>query len=286
MLVPGKKSSKVINAHIILTLICIFSLQCLFLNLSIAKANAVNEEYAIKPGDEISINIKGYEDYSKTVIVGQDGKVIYLSNKKVQAEGLTLLQFGKQIEYMLQPYISSPQVDISMKRTEVIIKPGDIINIIVKDNENYNQTVTVQPNGKIQYLKFGDIQVAGLTASQIKTQIENILRGQLFAPEVTISTKPEDYVIKPGDTVNITVAGNQKYDQISTVQQDGQISHLLLGIMKASGKTASMLQTEITEKLKPSIAEPKVLVSVQQGIESAEVVKTEERIPCQFWRHS
>lgn len=292
MLVPGKKSSGVINAHTILTLICIFSLQCLFLNLSIAldnsnssnylptkgiiKKNAVKEEYVIKPGDEISISVKGYEGYSKTAIVGQDGKVIYLSNRKLQAEGLTLLQFEKQIEYMLQPYVSSPQIDISVKQTEVIIKPGDIINIIVKENEDYNQTVTVQKNGKIQYLKFGDIQVAGLTTSQIKTQIENILRELIFAPEVTVSTKPEDYVIKLGDTVNITVAGNQKYDQTSTVQQNGQIFHPLLGIIKASGKTAPMLQDEITEKLKPSIAEPQVLVSVQQGMELVKEFKPEE----------
>jgi len=299
MLTPDKNTFRVSNKYIIPILICIFSF--FFVSHSIAvttesnsnkrklstatatakenKVATVNEEeQIINPGDEISIKVDGYEDYSKTIVVDQDGQVSYLSQAKLSVGGAPISKFRKLIEYILQPYVSSPNIDIKVKQVQQYIKAGDILNIIVTDNEEYNQSVIVQKNGKIKYQKFGEIQAAGLTTLKLKTNIENILRKQIFSPEVKISTDLEDYIIKPNDIVTISVMENPQYDQTLTVQQNGEILYPTIGTIKASGKTKSMLKDEITEKLKTLITAPQVNVDVKPGKELAEEVKPEEEM--------
>ena len=295
MLTPDKKTFTVSNRYIIPILICIFSF--FFISHSIAvttesnsnklklstanenKVATVNEEnQIINPGDEISIKVEGYEDYSKTVVVDQDGQVSYLSQAKLSVGGASISKFRKLIEYILQPYISSPNIDIKVKQVQQYIKAGDVLNIIIKDNEEYNQTVIVQKNGKIKYQDFGEIQAAGLTTLKLKTNIEDILQKQIFSPEVKISANLEDYIIKPNDIVTISVMENPQYDQTLTVQQNGQILYPTIGTIKASGKTKSMLKDEITEKLKTFITAPQVNVDVKPGTELLEEVKPEEEM--------
>jgi polysaccharide export outer membrane protein len=239
------------------------------------------EEYKIKSGDEVTIIVDGYEDYSKTFTVDQDGKLTYLSLGSFQAEGSTQSQLQKQIEYVLQPYVSLPKVTISVKKADMVVKIGDMVNIIVKGDEDNSQTVVVQKNGRIKYLDFDEIQVAGLKTSEIKTEIENKLKEIISKPEVTISTEPKDYVFQSGDTVNITVTDNQKYNYTSIIGIDGQIIHPILGELKISGKTADMIQNQIKEALKPYISDPKVNVSGKKQMkaltETVEEEKPEEK---------
>jgi len=296
MLTSDKKAIRVSNKYVIPILIFIFSflLLCSSIavtmpsnsdNLNLPTAAEINkkttsqpEDQIIKPGDEITIDVKGYEDYSKTLVVDQAGNVSYLSRKKLPAGGLSIGLFKKQIESFLQPYVSSPIVDIKVKQVQQYIKTGDMINIIVKDNEDYNQTVMVQKNGKIHYQKFDEIQAAGRTTAQLRTDIENILQQITYLPEVTISTDPADYIIKPNDIVTINVIGNPQYDQIATVQRNGQISHPKLGVIKASGKTESMLKDELTGKLKPFVTAPQVKVFIKPGKELAEEAIPQEEM--------
>ncbi|GAB6139483.1 hypothetical protein JCM14076_02120 [Methylosoma difficile] len=73
----------------------------------------------------------------------------------------------------------------------------------------------------------------------------------------------ENYAINPGDLLEITVWDEEKLHKEVRVLPDGTISFPLSGVIKVAGKSAGAIQTELTEKLKPYIAEPVVNVSVK-----------------------
>ena len=236
------------------------------------------EETKIGIGDEVTIIVKGYDDFSKTVKVDNNGRLQYLPMIFLEAEGLTPSQLKSKIEYTIQPYISSPEVDISVKKVESIAKIGDMLNIIVKGYEDYSQTVEIQKDGRINYLNFGEIQVGGLKTSEIKKIIEDRLKKVISNPEVTISINPEDYILKPGDLVSLNVIDNPKYDYRSKIGKNGKIIHPILGELKVSGKTASMIREQVVELLKPYIVNPNVNVSFEKEVAIAgEVKELEEK---------
>ena len=223
----------------------------------------------------------------------------------LQAEGLTQSQLQKQIEYVLQPYVSLPKVTISVKKTEMVAKIGNMVNIIVKGYEDYSQMVEVQKSGLIKYLDFDEIQVAGLKTSEIKTKIENKLKEIISKPDVTISIESKDEVLKPyisepkvkvsdkketpalietveeekpkpekkeymistGDLISIIVKDNGNYNLDVIVQPDGQISYPSLGEFQAVGFTESQIAQNIASKLVSYISNPLVNVTIKGKVD-------------------
>ena len=71
-----------------------------------------------------------------------------------------------------------------------------------------------------------------------------------------------DYVIGPGDTLEINVFNEPKFSGKLPVRPDGMISITLVGDITASGYTPMQLGQEITSRLKKLITDPSVTVSV------------------------
>jgi polysaccharide biosynthesis/export protein len=72
----------------------------------------------------------------------------------------------------------------------------------------------------------------------------------------------EDFIIGPGDTLNIYVWHEQDLSRNVTVRPDGKISLPLTNDIQASGFTAIKLKEIITEKLKSFITDPNVTVTI------------------------
>jgi polysaccharide export outer membrane protein len=75
---------------------------------------------------------------------------------------------------------------------------------------------------------------------------------------------PENYVIGPGDILNISAWKNEDLTRQVTVLPDGTFSFPLIGAVKASGKTASQLKNELEKKITPYSPEPTISVMVAQ----------------------
>jgi len=164
---------------------------------TLANINTANlDKQVIKPGDKLNIVVEGYEDYNRTVTVDKNGIIQYLPFGRLKVKDLTIERLKKEIEYVLAPYISSPNIQIELTEEESIIKLGDTVNIIVSGKEEYNRSLVVDEIGNINYLDFGKLQTAGLTSLQLKEIIEKKLSSVMFDPEVKVSTLPEDYVVK------------------------------------------------------------------------------------------
>ena len=71
-----------------------------------------------------------------------------------------------------------------------------------------------------------------------------------------------DYIIGPGDSLEINVWKEPTISGTLPVRPDGMISLALVGDMPASGLTPARLSSEITERLRKYINDPAVTVAV------------------------
>lgn len=83
-------------------------------------------------------------------------------------------------------------------------------------------------------------------------------------PPITADAQPaqHDYLIGPGDTVNINVWRNPEVSQSVPVRPDGKITTPLVEDLPASGKTATELARDIEKVLGKYIQQPVVTVVV------------------------
>src|SRR5262249_36401109 len=85
------------------------------------------------------------------------------------------------------------------------------------------------------------------------------------APAVIESFEPQ-YLIGPGDSVNIQVWRNPELSMIVVVRPDGKITTPLVEDLPASGRTPTQLAREIEKSLSKYVQSPVVTVMMGGGI--------------------
>src|SRR5262245_16301294 len=86
---------------------------------------------------------------------------------------------------------------------------------------------------------------------------------QLKEPEVAVPVG--DYVIGPGDSLNVQVWEQEKMSAHVRVRSDGQISLPFLNDVPAAGKTPVILARDLEDSFKKFIREPRVTVAVDEA---------------------
>ncbi len=81
---------------------------------------------------------------------------------------------------------------------------------------------------------------------------------------VWAAEEDKDYVIGPGDVLDISVWKDETLTRSVVVLPDGKISFPLIGEVMASGKTVAKLKKEIEEKLTPFVPEVTLSLEVKQ----------------------
>jgi len=69
------------------------------------------------------------------------------------------------------------------------IQPSNVIELVFRFTPEFNQTVTVQPDGFISLLDVGELKVSGLTVSEIKAAVLEKYKGILNEPVVSVVLK-------------------------------------------------------------------------------------------------
>lgn len=69
-----------------------------------------------------------------------------------------------------------------------------------------------------------------------------------------------DYILAPGDTLEIKFMGESKYDTKQTIAPDGKISLPFLGSVRAEGYSVEGLRKTLTEKLNGSLKELNLVI--------------------------
>lgn len=73
-----------------------------------------------------------------------------------------------------------------------------------------------------------------------------------------------DYVIGPGDVVEISVWKNEDLRKVAPVAPDGKMHFPLIGEIVAGGKTVAQLKAEVEQKLVRFVPNPELYVGIQQ----------------------
>jgi polysaccharide export outer membrane protein len=74
----------------------------------------------------------------------------------------------------------------------------------------------------------------------------------------------KDYIVGPGDVLEISVWNNDALTKSVTVLPDGKIHYPLIGEVKAGGETLLVLEKELIEKIDKFVPNPNLSVMVNQ----------------------
>lgn len=131
------------------------------------------------------------------------------------------------------------------------LHPGDVLDIQYRYTPEFNQTVTVQPDGYISLVVGGDIKIGGRTLQQMRTLILAKARARLESPELTIILKEfqKPYIVVAGE---VNQPGKIELREKLTAIQ----AVLLAGGMKETAKSSQIM---VFRKLNADTAEVKVL---------------------------
>src|SRR2546423_1215118 len=82
-----------------------------------------------------------------------------------------------------------------------VLHPGDVLGIEYRYTPEFNQTVSIQPDGYISLQMGGDLKVAGRNLEQVRTLILTRARARLESPELTVVLKEfqKPYVVVSGE---------------------------------------------------------------------------------------
>jgi polysaccharide export outer membrane protein len=67
--------------------------------------------------------------------------------------------------------------------------PGDVLELTFEFSPEFNQTLTVQPDGFITLRSLGDVHVSGLTVPQVTEQLETAYSKILMKPAIAVVLK-------------------------------------------------------------------------------------------------
>lgn len=132
-----------------------------------------------------------------------------------------------------------------------VLVPGDVFEIQYRYTPEFNQTVTVQPDGYVSLEIGGDVKVSGRNLDQVRKIILAFAGKRLASPEVIVVLKEfqKPYVVVAGEVVQ--PGKFELREKVTAIQ-----AVLLAGGFKDSAKSSQIL---VFRKLNGEMAEVKVL---------------------------
>lgn len=131
------------------------------------------------------------------------------------------------------------------------LQPGDVMEVQYRYSPEFNQTVTVQPDGYITLEVGGDLKIAGMTIEQARQAILKVARTRLQDPVATVVLKEFQ---RPYFVVSGEVAQPGKIEMRERVTALQAI--MLAGGMREGAKSSQIV---VFRKINSDVAEVKVL---------------------------
>jgi polysaccharide biosynthesis/export protein len=143
------------------------------------------------------------------------------------------------------PQLLTPEV----QRYKLV--PGDVLDVIYRYTPEFNQTVTIQPDGFVLLEIVGEMKIGGLTVEEARQQVIKKASVRLKDPEVTILLKEfqKPYIVVSGE---VTQGGKFEMRENLTALQ----AVMMAGGFKESAKSSQIV---VFRKLNDEMAEVKML---------------------------
>ena len=137
------------------------------------------------------------------------------------------------------------------QRPRYTLHPGDTVDLVLRFTPEYNQTLTVQPDGYINVNLIGDVKVGGMTIDEAHDALVQKLSVPLNKPELNLVLKDfqHPYVVVGGD---VQLPGKIELRQDMTALQ---------AVMLAGGFKATARDTRIVvfRRIDSGMGEVKIL---------------------------
>ncbi|HKP38082.1 MAG TPA: polysaccharide biosynthesis/export family protein [Pyrinomonadaceae bacterium] len=131
------------------------------------------------------------------------------------------------------------------------LQPGDVVEVQFRYSPEFNQTVTVQPDGYVSLEISGDLKVAGLTVDQTRLAILKRASVRLHDPVAAVILKEfqRPYFVVAGE---VAQPGRiEMRERVTAIQ-----AIMLAGGMKETGRSS---QVVVFRKINSDMAEVKLL---------------------------
>ena len=131
------------------------------------------------------------------------------------------------------------------------LNSGDVVDIIYRYSPEFNQSVSIQPDGFVMLEIVGELKIGGLTLEQARRKILDYAAQRLKDPEVNLLLKEfqKPFFVVSGEVVQ---PGKFELNQNITALQ----AVLLAGGFKDSAKTSQIL---VFRKINSETAEVKLI---------------------------
>jgi len=112
--------------------------------------------------------------------------------------------YGQTAGRVTRPLEEAPVLKPKIEQRYKLV-PGDVLEITYRYTPEFNQTVTVQPDGYVGLQIVGDLKVGGLTLSEAKEILVEKATARLKEPEVNLFLKEfqRPYIVVSGEVNNV-----------------------------------------------------------------------------------
>jgi len=147
--------------------------------------------------------------------------------------------------------VQAPKLGAFGAEERYLLQPGDVLDIQYRYTPEFNQTISVQPDGYISLQIGGDLKVSGRNLNEVSDLILTKARPRLAAPELTVILKEfqKPYVVVAGE---VPQPGKFELREKLTAIQ----AVLLAGGFKDSAKSSQIV---VFRKLNADTAEVRTL---------------------------
>ena len=171
--------------------------------------------------------------------------------KKILAIGLLVVSASVLCYAQSATPAQRPKLTAFGAEERYVLHPGDVLDVQYRYTPEFNQTVSVQPDGYISLEIGGDLKVEGRNLEQVRNLILARARTRLESPELTVVLKEfqKPYVVVAGEVVQ--PGKFELREKLTAVQ-----AVLLAGGFKDSAKSSQIL---VYRKLNAETAEVRSL---------------------------
>ena len=138
-----------------------------------------------------------------------------------------------------------------LQEERYLVQPGDVLEVQYRYSPEFNQTITVQPDGYISLQVGGDVKVSGRNVEQVRQLILQKAGERLQDPEATVILREfqKPYFVVAGEVVQ--PGKIEMRERVTAIQ-----AIMLAGGLKESARSSQIL---LFRKINSEMAEVKVL---------------------------
>jgi protein involved in polysaccharide export with SLBB domain len=182
--------------------------------------------------------------------------------------GLYRLAEGDILEFL---YLTIPTVTKKPYRITV----RDQVDVEFAFHPEMNRTVRVRPDGKISIPRKDDVEIAGLTADEVKRKLTRIYSDLLKEPVITVSLR--EFNARLAELQRAIATAPYGQARLITIRPDGQLSLPLITDQPAAGLTVAQLTKEVNKRYQKLIGDITVSVMLREVVGNKVFVDGEVR---------